>query len=182
MMVEQQQNSKCLNFKWQVGGRKSWEWHKVFWTLKLSSVTHLPILPNCRQWGSSIQSVRAYGAILTQTTTAYYHLRNWVSHTKPRTQWFSTFLMLQPFKTVPPVVVKPQPWNYFVATFKCNFDTVMNHNINIWYAGYLICLTPKESWPIGISELSSYTPENAICTLKTPKFLSTQVSGSKTSA
>lgn len=57
-------------------------------------------------------------------------------------QWFSTFLMPRPFNTVPHVVVDSQPANYFVAmkiADNCNFAIVMNHNVDIGCAGYLIC-------------------------------------------
>ena len=43
------------------------------------------------------------------------------------------------FNTVPHVVVTP---NYKIILWllhNCNVVTVINHNVNIWYAGYLIC-------------------------------------------
>ena len=50
-----------------------------------------------------------------------------------------TFLMLQrPFSTVPPVVALT-PRILSLLLRNCNFATVMNHIVNIWYADYLIC-------------------------------------------
>ena len=47
-------------------------------------------------------------------------------------QWFSALLMLPPFNTVPHILL---------LLYNCNFAAVMNHDINIWYTGYLICIT-----------------------------------------
>lgn len=47
-------------------------------------------------------------------------------------------LMLQPFNTVPPVVVTPNHDIILLLLHNSNFDTVVNHNISIQYAGYLI--------------------------------------------
>jgi hypothetical protein len=63
-------------------------------------------------------------------------------------QWFSAFLMLRPFNTVPPVVVTPKHKTISLLLHNCNFTTVMNCKYlicrisdmqDIWYAGYLIC-------------------------------------------
>lgn len=56
----------------------------------------------------------------------------------PLAWWFSTFLILIPFNTVPHVVVTPD-CKILLLLHNCNFATVMNHNANICYAGYLIC-------------------------------------------
>jgi hypothetical protein len=57
---------------------------------------------------------------------------------KPLEQWLSTFLMLRPFNTVPHVVVTPSHKTISLLLLNWNFATVMNHNINGWYTGYLI--------------------------------------------
>lgn len=54
-------------------------------------------------------------------------------------QWFSSFLMMWHFNTTPHVVVTPNPKQFQCYFINCNFATVMNCNISIWYAGYLIC-------------------------------------------
>jgi hypothetical protein len=52
-------------------------------------------------------------------------------------QWFLTFLMLWPFNTVPHVVVTcPTIQLSLLLLYNCNFATVWNHNLNIWYAGW----------------------------------------------
>lgn len=53
-------------------------------------------------------------------------------------QGFSTFLMLQPSNTVSHVVVTTDYKFISLLLHNCNFASVMNHNVNIWYAGYLI--------------------------------------------
>jgi len=45
--------------------------------------------------------------------------------------WFSNFLMLWPFNTVPYVVVNPTIKLSLLLLHNCNFSTVMNHNLNI---------------------------------------------------
>jgi hypothetical protein len=52
--------------------------------------------------------------------------------------WFSTFLILWPFNIVPPVVVIPKHNIISLLLHSYNFATVINHNIKIWYTGYLI--------------------------------------------
>lgn len=57
------------------------------------------------------------------------------------TQWFSTFLMLWPSNTVSHVVVtlpNPPIKLFLLLYHKCNFATVIYHNINFGYAGHLI--------------------------------------------
>jgi hypothetical protein len=51
---------------------------------------------------------------------------------------FLAFLMLWPFNTVPHVVVTPNHDIIWLLLHNCNFSTIMNHNINIWYVGYII--------------------------------------------
>jgi hypothetical protein len=46
-------------------------------------------------------------------------------------QWFSAFLVLRPFNTVPCVVVTPNHKVTGVLFHNYNFATVMNHNVNI---------------------------------------------------
>ena len=53
--------------------------------------------------------------------------------------WFSIFLMLWPFNTVHVVVTQPpQKKNCFMLLHNWDFTTVLNCNVNIWNAGYLI--------------------------------------------
>ena len=46
-------------------------------------------------------------------------------------QWFSTFLMLRPFNTVPHVVVTSNHKIISLLLHNCNFATVMNYNVNM---------------------------------------------------
>jgi hypothetical protein len=46
--------------------------------------------------------------------------------------------MLSLFNTAPHAVVTPTHTITLLLLHKCNFATVMNHNVNIWHAGYLI--------------------------------------------
>jgi hypothetical protein len=67
-------------------------------------------------------------------------------------QWFSIFLMLWPFKTVPQVVVTPNHTILFLLLYNGNSATVMNLNISIQHA------TPKgveTQWlrPTGLQEI-----------------------------
>lgn len=66
----------------------------------------------------------------------------------PLEQWFSTFIMLRPFNTAPHVVVIPKHKVISLLLHKSNFAIVMDHNVNIWYAGDLIMWPLKGSWPI----------------------------------
>jgi hypothetical protein len=52
--------------------------------------------------------------------------------------WLSTFLMLQPFNTVPHVVVTPNHIIISLLLHIYNFLIVMSNSVNIWYAGDLI--------------------------------------------
>jgi hypothetical protein len=47
--------------------------------------------------------------------------------------------MLRPFNTVPRVAVTPSPNHTinWLLLHNCNFAAVMNHNVNIQYAGYV---------------------------------------------
>ena len=47
------------------------------------------------------------------------------------TQWFSTFLVLQPFNTVSHVVVTPNHNIISLLLYNCNFATIVNYNVNI---------------------------------------------------
>ena len=47
----------------------------------------------------------------------------------PKTQWFSTFLKLQPFNTVPYVVMTPNHRIIPLLLHICNYATVMDHNV-----------------------------------------------------
>ena len=51
-------------------------------------------------------------------------------------QWSLTFTMLWPFNTVHGVMT-PNHKIISLLLHNCNFVTVINHNVNIWYAGYL---------------------------------------------
>lgn len=61
-------------------------------------------------------------------------LKVWVnsSSLSPK-QWFSTFPMPHLFKTVPHVVVTSNHEIISLLLHNCNFTTLMNHNVNIWY-------------------------------------------------
>lgn len=60
-------------------------------------------------------------------------------HLQPPEQWFSTFLRLQPFHTVPPVGVTHSHTFISLLLYNCNVATVVNYSISIQYAVYLIC-------------------------------------------
>ena len=49
----------------------------------------------------------------------------------PVEQWFSTFLILRPFNTVPHLVVTPNHKIILLLIHNCNFATVMNYSVNI---------------------------------------------------
>ena len=49
-------------------------------------------------------------------------------------KWFSTFLMLQPIKTIPHVVVTPNLKIILLLFHNCNFANDTNGNVNISYA------------------------------------------------
>ena len=57
--------------------------------------------------------------------------RKQLSHSDPLEQWFSTFLMLRPFNTVPHVVVTPNHEVISLLLYNYDFATVMNHNVEI---------------------------------------------------
>ena len=46
-------------------------------------------------------------------------------------QWLSTFPMLQPFNTVPCVVLTPNHKSIVLLSHNCNFATVANRHVNI---------------------------------------------------
>lgn len=50
------------------------------------------------------------------------------------------FLILRPANTVPHVVVTPNHKTISLLLHSCNFTTVVNHNVNTWYAG---CVTHR---------------------------------------
>ena len=52
-------------------------------------------------------------------------------------RWFSPYLMLRPFNTVPHVMVTPNHTVIPLFPFNCNSATVMNCDIYICYAGSL---------------------------------------------
>jgi hypothetical protein len=52
--------------------------------------------------------------------------------------------MLQPFNTIPHSVVTPIQKSILLLHRNCNFSGVTNHNVNIWYNGYLVC-DPNDS-------------------------------------
>lgn len=54
-------------------------------------------------------------------------------------QWLSTFLIQRPFKIVSRVVVGPSHKSIPLPLHICKIATIMNCNVGIWYAGYLIC-------------------------------------------
>ena len=57
----------------------------------------------------------------------------------PPWQWFSAFLTLWLFNTVPHVAVIPDHKIILLMLHTCSFATVLNLRVNICYAGYLIC-------------------------------------------
>ena len=91
-------------------------------------------------------SVRSLGFL-----SGHLELKDWLRLTRPKSpkQWFLTCLMLWPFNVVSPTI----------KLFHCYFITVNLallhtlkihtllhthlHNVNIWYAGYLIMQPPK---------------------------------------
>jgi hypothetical protein len=66
--------------------------------------------------------------------------------------------MTQPLNTVPHVVITPNHKVISLLLYNCNFATLVNCNINIWYVEYLICdpgkdcSVPKESRSIGLKQ------------------------------
>jgi hypothetical protein len=87
-----------------------------------------------------------------------FHLQN---------QWFSTFLMLQAFNIFPHVVVNPNHKLILLLLCNCHFSTVMNHNVNIWYAEHQL-YDPCErvvQLPKG-SQLTVYEPLSQVNVLK----------------
>lgn len=105
-------------------------------------------LPGRRQLGLSVAEENK---ILLKNLTSLSH-----------STWFEdrsmavglNLLMLQPFNTDSHVVLTPQPYYFSYYLYYCNLATVMNHHLNIWYPGYLICdvcerfIRPqKGSWP-----------------------------------
>lgn len=54
-------------------------------------------------------------------------------------QWFSTFIMLCHLNTVLHAVVTPTTKLLSLQLCNCNFAAVLNCNVNICYAGFLIC-------------------------------------------
>lgn len=74
-------------------------------------------------------------------------------------QWSSTSLMQRPFSTVPYIVVTPKHKIILLPLHNCNFDTAMNHDLNIWYVGYLICDPQVEKhWSNQIGKPGQRTP------------------------
>ena len=53
--------------------------------------------------------------------------------------WVSTFLILQLLNTVSHVVVNPNHKIISLLLHNCNFAAIINNNVTISYAGYLIC-------------------------------------------
>lgn len=47
-------------------------------------------------------------------------------------QWFSPFLMLQPFNTIPHVVATPTINLFWLLVYNCNFPTVVNCNFCVF--------------------------------------------------
>ena len=68
--------------------------------------------------------------------TVPLHLRDWLLQTLD--QWFSTFLMLQPFSSILNLVVAPIIKLFLLLLQNCNFAIVIYHNVNICYIGCLI--------------------------------------------
>ena len=56
--------------------------------------------------------------------------------------WISTLLMLRLLNIVLYVMVTP---NHTLLLCNSKFANTMNHTIDIWYAGYLIC-NPQSGW------------------------------------
>jgi hypothetical protein len=53
-------------------------------------------------------------------------------------RWLSVFLMLQPFNTVPHVMLSLDDNIILLLLHNCNFASGMNCNVNFWYAEYLM--------------------------------------------
>ena len=53
------------------------------------------------------------------------------NHVQELKQWFSTFLTLWPFNTVPRVVETPNHKTISLLFHDCNYATVMNRKVNI---------------------------------------------------
>lgn len=49
-------------------------------------------------------------------------------------EWLWTFIMMGTLKIAPHVVVLPTKKSFLLPLHTCNFATVLNHDLNIWYA------------------------------------------------
>jgi hypothetical protein len=58
-------------------------------------------------------------------------------------QLFSALQMLRPFNIFCHVWWPLIQKIILLLLYNCSFATIMNHNVNIWYIGYLICDSPK---------------------------------------
>ena len=75
--------------------------------------------------------------------------------------------MLQAFNIFPHVVVNPNHKLILLLLCNCHFSTVMNHNVNIWYAEHQL-YDPCErvvQLPKG-SQLTVYEPLSQVNVLK----------------
>jgi hypothetical protein len=59
-----------------------------------------------------------------------------LNHRAIQSRWFSTFLKLWPFHTVPHVVVTPNYKIIPLLSLNCNFATVMNPNVSICFLSF----------------------------------------------
>ena len=69
--------------------------------------------------------------------------------------WRPAFPMPRPFNTAPHVVGTPNHKITSLLLHNCKFASGLNHDVNIWYAGYLICnpFAVKRSWLWGYKPL-----------------------------
>lgn len=84
-------------------------------------------------------------------------------------QWFSVFLMLWLFNTIPRTVVTPNYKIILLLFHNSILATIMNPNANIWCTGCLVCHTQRDFKP-QIENCSS-SPLVVSQQLLTPSFL-----------
>jgi hypothetical protein len=124
-----------MNVCFRNSGSKSWTWSPP-----THACLHMNLVLSCT--GSIIYPVLYpwlfYSKVLIQIPFPVHH-------------WFSIFLMLWPFNTVPLLCCGDPPPKHKIISLllhNCNFVAVMNHNINI--CGFLMVVgkpCEKVFWP-----------------------------------